>query len=281
MTSVTDEQERIRRYLLGTLPQEEGALLEQRLLSDGEFFEEVLIVEDELVDEYLTGNLPLNERENFVSHFLVAPERQQKLRFSKAWLRYLELKEGANSFETSGKKQRANQETPIDVGTPSSKSFSFWSPIRSPRVAVSLMAALFVALLGSWLVFRQSAFEKISHTQNQNFVAFTLLAGSTRSDGSKTQRLSIPAGKRSVRLELELSSNGYQRYNAELLTIDNIGVQTGKGLKAEVVNGKNVVLMDVPADSLRPGDYQVRLSGVSDSNSVEPVATYRFRELPH
>ena len=50
-------QEGIRRYLLGRASSEDTALVEERFLTDSEFYQELLVVEDELIDQYLAGQL--------------------------------------------------------------------------------------------------------------------------------------------------------------------------------------------------------------------------------
>src|SRR5205085_6933067 len=63
--------------------------VEQRLLTDDDFFQELEISEDELIDQYLTAALTPDERRNFESHFLAATERQRKLGFARALRKYV------------------------------------------------------------------------------------------------------------------------------------------------------------------------------------------------
>src|ERR1700682_2490180 len=84
-----NEQETIRLYLLGQAPLEDSSKVEERLLTDGEFYQELLIVEEELIDRYLSGELSESERESFEPHFLLPPERQQKLRFARSLKKYV------------------------------------------------------------------------------------------------------------------------------------------------------------------------------------------------
>ncbi len=79
----------IKRYLLGELTEEDQQQLEERLLTENEYFERLQLIEDELVDEYLGGGLSPAEREKFDSHFLSTPERYQKLRIASALRRYV------------------------------------------------------------------------------------------------------------------------------------------------------------------------------------------------
>jgi CHAT domain-containing protein/lipoprotein NlpI len=74
----------LRDYLLGALGDEGQERVEKRMLGEDDFFEQVLVAEDELVDDYLEGSLSKSERERFEKYFLIAPERRQKLRFAAA-----------------------------------------------------------------------------------------------------------------------------------------------------------------------------------------------------
>src|SRR5260221_14008604 len=84
MTPIQEGQDRIRLYLLGLVSVEARKEIETDILGNEGMFAEVLIVEDELTDEYVGGRLSPDERANFESHFLAAPERRGNLRFSPA-----------------------------------------------------------------------------------------------------------------------------------------------------------------------------------------------------
>src|SRR5215470_1028129 len=88
MNQTINEEEAIRQYLLGRLREEEQTRLEERLLTDDDFFERLNLAEDELIDEYLAGGLDAENRQRFDTHFLAAPERQRKLRFSVVLSKY-------------------------------------------------------------------------------------------------------------------------------------------------------------------------------------------------
>ena len=61
MTATPEIQDQIKRYLLGELDDGTRAQVEQKLLSDGEVFEELLVAEDEIIDDYASGRLDLEE----------------------------------------------------------------------------------------------------------------------------------------------------------------------------------------------------------------------------
>src|SRR5712691_2711185 len=89
MTPTPELQERIRRYLLGQLDDGARQEIERDLLTNEELFEELLVIEDEIIDEYLGGKLSAEERASFERNFLATPERHEKLKFGRAFDRYL------------------------------------------------------------------------------------------------------------------------------------------------------------------------------------------------
>lgn len=78
----------IKQYLLGMLSTEDQERIEERLITDKDFFEQVNIVEDELIDDYLDGVLLEMERERFRNYFLSTPQQRQRLESVKALRQY-------------------------------------------------------------------------------------------------------------------------------------------------------------------------------------------------
>src|SRR5216684_8868777 len=104
-----ETQQAIRKYLLGILAQEQAEELEERLLIDGELYEELLIAEDDLVDQFLSGEMTAREREGIETHFLRASGRQEQLRFASTLKRYV----SAHGPQTVGDFE-ARQETVVE-----------------------------------------------------------------------------------------------------------------------------------------------------------------------
>jgi hypothetical protein len=129
----------MKRYLLGDLAEQQCEQLEERLFTEDEAFQELLLVEDELVNDYVTGEMPESDREKFISHFLCTPERHQKLPFASALRRYFSEKKAA---EQSAKND--------DVRQPLNWRQSFLALVRSqnPLVAGSLAAILAIVMVG-------------------------------------------------------------------------------------------------------------------------------------
>ncbi len=90
------EQIVVRKYLLGDLSDEAKIRqIEEKILLDDNFTEELSIAEDELIDEYLEGRLQNDESERFVGFFLNSAERKQKLRLIKNLRKYATLETDA------------------------------------------------------------------------------------------------------------------------------------------------------------------------------------------
>lgn len=139
MLSSSNEQATVRRYLLGQLSGEARDQFEQLLLTQDDAFAQLLAVEDELVDEYLSGSLESDEAEMFAKHFLNTAERQQKLRFAKAFKKYAAT--------------HATEE--IESQPARTPSRSTWWPVftASPWRAVAVAAMILLAATAVWRVF--------------------------------------------------------------------------------------------------------------------------------
>src|SRR5688572_2230465 len=75
----------LRSYLLGTIAPEVRDEIERRLFSDDPiFWEHMCLTEDELIDDYVNGDLDSEETRHFERCFLTTEERREKLAFSRA-----------------------------------------------------------------------------------------------------------------------------------------------------------------------------------------------------
>lgn len=88
MNGETHQNNQLRNYLLGKIThEEEREKIEDRMMRDDDFFEELTIVETEIIEDYVNHRLAADEIENFRKHFLVSAERREKIKFAQA-LRY-------------------------------------------------------------------------------------------------------------------------------------------------------------------------------------------------
>jgi len=68
----------VTRYLLGAAAAEEQMAMEEKYLCDQGFFEQVVAVEKELLDNYARGLLSPRERELFERHYMAHPKRRAR-----------------------------------------------------------------------------------------------------------------------------------------------------------------------------------------------------------
>jgi CHAT domain-containing protein/tetratricopeptide (TPR) repeat protein len=138
-----DEEKRVRNYLLGELADAGARQLEEQLLRQDEFVEQVLLIEDELIEDYVRGDLSADERERFERHFLTTPRRRRKLMTVRALKNYASM-------------------TAKIAETPVSQRPSWWSTLFAPRWKVAAFAslALLAAVVVWYVAFYQPQVER-------------------------------------------------------------------------------------------------------------------------
>lgn len=92
----TDEQEKLRDYILGTLGDEDRSAIEERIMTDDDYFQTLAIVEEDLVQEYADGNLTPAESASFEKSFLHSADNRQRVRFARALRKYVNETEDAS-----------------------------------------------------------------------------------------------------------------------------------------------------------------------------------------
>lgn len=84
-----ERQNAVRKYLLGNLDdQAEMRRIEEKILLDDDFAEQISLAEAELIDEYLDGALSDADGERFLRFFLVSPENKEKLKLIRNLRKY-------------------------------------------------------------------------------------------------------------------------------------------------------------------------------------------------
>lgn len=134
-----EEVIRIRRYLLGEIAEQDRNLIEVRLLTDPQYFDQLVRVEDELTDQYVRCELSQHEREMFENHFMSAPERREDVSFALTLHRYV-------SSEATGRTVASGPRAWMAFLTD-------WSPRWRVAANASLAcAALFLIVAVAWLL---------------------------------------------------------------------------------------------------------------------------------
>jgi hypothetical protein len=79
----TSNKQTVREYLLGALPEAESERLDELTIIDDQFAESLQVVEKDLVDDYVQGELTGADLERFKVHYLASPLRREKVKFAK------------------------------------------------------------------------------------------------------------------------------------------------------------------------------------------------------
>jgi hypothetical protein len=80
-----DEENLIRRFLLGDLSSDEHDRIEERLFIDENFFALVDALEDELIDDFMQGRMKAEDLERFERNFLTTDERRDRFEFARVF----------------------------------------------------------------------------------------------------------------------------------------------------------------------------------------------------
>jgi hypothetical protein len=262
----------LKAYLLGTLEAERRTQLEDEILSDSDTYEELLVNEQELIEQYLTGGLTRPEQQQFENHFLITAERQKNLRFSRLFQDYLISEPRLASAQKVPVAVREEGETSTEK-----RAFAFSLPFLRQIPALVLSVGILLCL-GMGLLWRLTLREPAAAGPNvQRFIVVTLAPGSMRSAGT-TQRVKIPPDGVDLKLELEVTNTTFKKYKSQLFR-ENNPLRTTPGLRIEPKGEQRVVPVTIPGEMLSPGDYRVRLSGILDSGRDEFIDNYSFRVI--
>lgn len=293
------QDERMRRYLLGELSEEEQVELERRFFADEDLHEQLLAVEDELRYDYAQGVLNRKQRELFEKRFLTTPEarmraaiagdilnraferapaadrRKSRLRAALDWIAF----RGGSGLRLSFAGAAATVACAISV-------WSLWQMDKlrdqlfhseEQRMAAARQATTQEDLRNRAVKdleeerARRSQLERqLSERKPAQFLAFLLTPGLTR-DVEGGKRLIISPGVDSVRLELQLKRTDLRQWRAELLTLE------GDQLWSQSVSlSGRIAALTVPARILRPGDYSIEVKGASSTGELELAGDYYF-----
>ncbi len=246
MALLNHDPETVRKYLLGELTDDQQQDFEQRLLSEDELTQELEVITDDLVDEYLAKQLTAKESEWFEQHFLASPEGKRSQRFATTFHRYI----SKNPDKT---KKRSWIE----------RLAAFWNQRPLPVKAVAL--AMVVIVVGIFWFARTPS--------PKSFATLTLTNSQiTRSTGVELARIKVKEDALRINLKLERPAPPGVRYRAEL--IDGSGqVRTLEPISQDARS----VSLEIPTASLVPGQYAINLSKTASDNTAERISgNYQF-----
>jgi hypothetical protein len=294
----------LRKYLLGRMSQEEQEALELWLMSDPDAYDLLEAAEDDLIDDSLAGRLHRDELKQFNDHFLAAAERKRKLRFGQGFRTFLTQTNAAVapaavrpmriSFSDLLRARPAFAYAGfaliilIYVG-------GFWAVYRIAQLhhqvdsATSQLALAREAFqrrleedkaaaeksLADFRALEQVVAKSKISAAPEMLLAVNLLPGISRSS-TDVRNITISARTQLVQFSVILLDDNYQAYRVALQDDGGQELWTRDRLPATTTADGKAVVLTLPADRLATGDYSIRLSGLSDSNPPQNIASYHF-----
>lgn len=234
-----DIRDKVVRYLLDELDVVERNRLDERLISTPGFSDTIASIEDELIMQYVCGNLEPRVVSRFNEVYMSSPAKLARV-------------ENARTLRCAVREVSAER-----------KPYA----ARSLQIRLSLaaFAAVIILVAVLWPLWRRSPSDHGTKLGKRSYAAFSLEPGITRSGGGA--QIALPRGIDEVHLELAVPNAADQAYQAVLGTAERPAAW--KGVTAPK-DGHLVAV--VPLDVLRAGDYRLELQ----TNGQE-VMTFYFR----
>lgn len=138
-TETTSEQ--VKQYLLGTLSAEEKLRFEEKYFDDDNLFEEIEIVEDELIDAYVREELAPRDRERFKEVVTASPRLTNRVDFARVLAKSTSSQQPATVVVPI----RAERDVVRD-------NESFWRRLFAPHRGWAMAACMMLLLLGGGLL---------------------------------------------------------------------------------------------------------------------------------
>jgi hypothetical protein len=283
MSEASNDEVRIRRFLLEDLDEEERERVEELFLTDSDTRDSVLLAEDELIEEYLEGSLQGADREKFRGVFVATPQLRRKVRIAQS-LRSLTKADGSH-LPAVAESSTQDRVTPL-----LSKPFKSWRR-RNPLVYASIAAAILVVLTVGMFWYADYRREQARRLTIERELA-ELNDPSRRSELPSGQVLSVvlsPVSARSTGssitpratdaiLELSLLPE-IAKAETYAVLIQRVGSDDKfavRNLRLEDLPAGKAIRVRIHTRLLNRGLYRLQLTGVTPDGRVVETNEYSF-----
>jgi hypothetical protein len=302
----------IKDYLLGAeLDSDDLRRIERLYFSDQSVMEQLELVEDELIEQYIRAELSPEDTRRFQEHFLSSPRNQERVRFFQNLQRLVD------------RPSRKSVALPVLV----SKK-SLWALAAAGLVLLMIPTAAVVIeerRLGAAIGRLTTSASKLTaemdgqsattqkladqlrrgqeeiqrlekgqtpasragaHAEGNSFapaaLSFLLMPAPLQTRGqaaAEPPRHAIPRSAGAVQLDLVLPRGAAATYVVSINTPDATEVWSSGPLPPVIVGSLHLVRAAVPASVLGNDDYVVNVQSIGGNRQLEPVETYSFRTL--
>jgi hypothetical protein len=238
-----DVREQVVRYLFDEMDDAERRSLDDSLISTPEFSDTIASIEDELILQYVCGDLDPRLLSRFNEVYMASPAKLARVENARAL-------------------RRAVQEISAERKPHATRSLQI-------RLSIAAAAAVILIAAVLWPLRHRFASDRVPEpgkTPYVSFATFSLEPGNTRS--GEGAQITLPAGIDEVHFELAVpSAAAAQTYQAVLGTAER-----PDAWKGVVTPQDGHLVAVVPVKVLRAGDYTLELE-----RSGEEVMTFYFR----
>ena len=275
MKDIEREQYLIRKYLLGELDEYEREQLEQRVITNPDYKEEVLIMEEELLQEFVNGTLSATELDSFMKVYSSSPAQRRKVKIAQALNKYA-IEHAA--VAQPGAAQKSWTRSLIEL-------FRTKNRFRQFSLA-GLLTILAVggAVLVYWLMSREGranyeALLKLNQPHSEilqpdtSVVSVSLPPLLFRGTG-EPRKVAITKETRTVQLRLPAPAGGTNLFRATLKDSAAAEVFSLKDLRPRQIDQRSMLVIQIPAQMLAPQDYQLEISEKTADGNYDIPATY-------
>ncbi len=304
MNPEAPNKERLVRYLIGELSEEDQLRLEAEFFADRDLLRELQSACDDLMDDYLRGRLSASERQRCEQRLQSLPWLREKSKTDQAFLAGIDAAALAV--------QRHPQSSLLRFRPSFRPGLKF--PVTRPQaIAAAIFLGLFIT--GLWYLVKParpadsqartnpeqlspgpqpSVITRPTLTPNQPqpapvlspppsapghspVIASFLLSFDVVRGGEDSPVLKLSTKAGTVQLQLELAQDNYRSYQAVLQTRAGETIQTWDHLPVKYQQKVFTVALRLPASRVVSTDYVVNLTGQGDGDETILIHKYFFR----
>ncbi len=243
----------IFEYLLGRLAPDRVEEIEQRILTDDDFHQEVEASENELLDQYVHQELDSEARRLFQNNFLTSDLRRRKLQFALALKKKIEAKAPSPTHRVVSLYPYALAASILVVAGLGIVNLHLAGQLGQERARVSALNQQI-----------KTAHQEGGSTQQgwsaQDAIVVAQLAPAS-SRGGELAEIVVPAGVRGVQFVLQVPAAFQGKTTVQLLNDAGQVITTIPDLGPQVIGNKNVLVATIPAQYLPNANYFLQVAG--------------------
>jgi hypothetical protein len=263
-----EDEQLIRQYLLGELDEQQLQQVEERTMTDDDFYRQVELIEDELVEEYVSSGLTEQQRARFEQVYLANPKGRQQVSFTTAFNTHL-----ARSVDVQPSPMPIVQPSPMPAGDREfvakdswrSAFANFWQA-QKPLAVFSLATMALLLGLSVWLVITVRGVQsQLAELQAQHAAA--------QAQAAKLQQQLDEAQARANGLQDEVQS--ISQVNGQLLEQLDDKKKTEKKTGEPELAGDSVFVLVLSPGETRSGASEQEALLTADKQTLQLRLTVR------